>query len=84
MMGYRPRRYMVIKVTHTAPNFKPEDITKRYVRAHWGGYAWVEVGKDAKYDIRQGLADPEDVPEPLRVQADERRDVWPPYVEWPW
>lgn len=68
-----------MKVTIQSDKYRPELVRKRYVRVDYqGGYKWCEVGDDRRYDLRQGTAEPHEVPIEIREAAYERRNV-----EWP-
>lgn len=65
-------------------DYKPENVTKRYVKQLVNGtFAFCEVGMDKRYDIRQGLVMPEELPESVRNAAIENAKVSVHYVEWP-
>lgn len=74
-----------MEVTFKARIYSPEAVRTRYVRANIknGDYSWCEVGSDPRWDLRQGLALAEEIPEEIRAAADALRGTWPGYVEWP-
>ena len=74
----------MICVLYQAKNYTPDQVLKRYVRVDpSGGIHWCEVGKDRRYDVRQGSAGIEDVPEGIFAAAKAKCGSWPSYVEWP-
>lgn len=75
---------MHVTVKWQDKNYRPEDVTARYVRIDSDGvYHFCEVGKNRRYDIRQGTVRYTDVPEAVRTAAVERRGMIQSYVEWP-
>lgn len=75
----------MITVTFTAPQYSPNKVRRRYVRAEvaFDGYRWCEVGDDKRYDIRQGTCDTADLPDDVRRAADALRGQTFAYVDWP-
>lgn len=70
--------------TYTSKNYSPEKVWVRYVMCSVDGtYRFCEVGSDRRYDLRQGIVDPAELPAHIRRSADERRGTWPAYVVWP-
>jgi hypothetical protein len=73
--------------TYTCDKYAPADVVSRYVRKEIGTslYVWVEVGKDARYNVRKGTATAEEIPTDVRQLADDAytRGVWPSFVLWP-
>lgn len=68
---------------YTSPNYAPHLIKKRYVRASvGGGYCWCEVGDDPRYNLRTGIVEGNELPAPIKVEADVRRGLAFSYVEW--
>lgn len=74
-----------MKITYQSNKYAPENVMKRYVRRSTaaGGYGFCEVGKDRRYDIRQGTVEADELPEAVRVAADENYKVSCNYVDWP-
>ncbi len=74
-----------MKTTYISKIYAPDRVHKRYVRAdHGGGYSWCETSSLASwYDLRQGTAEPDEIPEDIRAAADARLGYFPAYVEWP-
>lgn len=74
-----------MNITHQSKSYTPENVLKRYVRrtSADGGYHFCEVGKDRRYDLRQGTIDACELPEAVRVAADENYKVSMHYVDWP-
>lgn len=74
-----------MEVTFTANIYYPAAVRARYVRANIknGDYSWCEVGSDPRWDLRQGLANADELPDDIRAAADALRGTWPGYVDWP-
>ena len=71
-------------VTYIAKGYKPELVIARYVRRSLIDptvYSFCAVGTDRRYAIRQGLAEASDLPEAVRLAADQNTTVH--YVNWP-
>jgi hypothetical protein len=70
-----------MEVTYVAKSYKPDLPVTRYVRkAGEDVYFWCEVVKG--WDVRQGTAERDDVPEEVRVKADAIAGTFPSYVQW--
>lgn len=73
-----------MKVTYQSKKYTPEAVLKRYVRhTPGGGYDWCEVGKDRRYDLRQGTVEADELPDALRMAADEHYKISLNYIDWP-
>jgi hypothetical protein len=72
-------------VTYQSKSYAPDKVTKRYVRRSCaaGGYDFCEVGQDRRYDIRQGTVDPSELPDEIRIAADEHYKTSSSYIDWP-
>lgn len=73
----------MITATYTATNYKPEEVSKRYVRFDGEVFRFCEVGNDRRFDIRQGIVSRDELPDAIATAASERRGFSPSYVEWP-
>lgn len=74
-----------MKITYQSKSYAPDAILKRYVRRSTaaGGYDFCEVGKDRRYDLRQGTVEPDELPDAIRNAADEHYKVSCSYIDWP-
>ena len=72
-----------MKVTYQSKNYKPEAVLKRYVRFDGLNYWFCEVGKNRRYDLRQGTVDASEIAPAIRDAAEAVRGHIPSYVEWP-
>lgn len=74
-----------MKVTHQSKEYKPELVKSRYVRfcKFDGIFYFCEVGKDRRFDIRQGSVDESELPKAVAIKARENCNIFPSYVEWP-
>jgi hypothetical protein len=71
--------------TYTSKNYAPDKVRSRYVCKPLGflGYHFCEVGENRRYDLRQGVVRPDEIPVEVREAADKRAGFFPPWVEWP-
>jgi hypothetical protein len=70
-----------VEVTYIAKSYKPDLPVTRYVRrAGDDVYFWCEVVNG--WDVRQGTADKDDLPDEVRAKADAIAGRWLSYVEW--
>mgnify|MGYP003333163162 CR=1 FL=1 len=82
-----------MQVTYTSEQYNPANEYRRYVRRDGNGvYYWAEVGTSAhaqtngawhRYDYRQGIVDPSELPDDVRDAADALCGYFPSYVDWP-
>lgn len=73
-----------MKIHWQAKGYKPENVTKRYVRFTVNGlFRFCEIGLDCRYDIRQGVVASYELPEDVRIAAIAQKGQAFGYVEWP-
>lgn len=85
-----------MRTTYQSKNYSPDKVTKRYIRkVSWmereyipittdEEYRWCEVGQDTRYDIRQGYASADEVPDSIKTELVSPSRVGTlGYVEWP-
>ena len=74
-----------MQVTYTSSKYKPELVLKRYVKycPYDGAFRFCEVGKDGRYDLRQGIVYANELAEDIRVAAIEQAKVSIHYIDWP-
>jgi hypothetical protein len=75
-----------MKVTYQSKNYKPEAVLKRYVKyGPWDGgiFLFCEVGGDRRFDLRQGIVDPSELPNGLAAAAIAHANVSWHYLDWP-
>ncbi len=73
-----------MRVTYQSKDYAPEKIVKRYVSCTIDGlFRVVEVGKDKRYDLRQGYVLAHHLPDEIRRKAQDLRGFAFNGVEWP-
>ena len=74
-----------MRVTYQSRGYSPEKVVDRFVRVSMypNLYIWCERGEDKRYDIRQGECFGHEVPEQIRMKADELKGDLFSYVLWP-
>lgn len=74
-----------MEVKYTSKHYDPARVRGRFVRrnAVGVGYSWCEVDRQSRYDLRQGTANASDLPDDIRKAADDLRQQYFGYVEWP-
>lgn len=74
-----------MQVTYQSKNYSPDQVVKRYVRKASGAdnYNWCEVGKDRRYDLRQGTVEADELTDDIRALADEQYKTSCHYINWP-
>lgn len=71
-----------MRITYQSACYAPEAVRARYVRRSGDIYRFCEVGEDRRYDIRQGVVEPHEVPRAVLDEADKRACQYYGYVEW--
>lgn len=74
---------IAMQATYTSKNYDPKLVQKRYVRynAYDKTFHFCEVGEDRRYDLRQGLVEQHELPEPVAAEALKYNSS---YVDWPY
>jgi hypothetical protein len=74
-----------MKITYQSKNYSPQAVLTRYVKYHpWDGeFAFCEVGKNRRHDLRQGTVEPSELPTGLASEAIAHVEVSIHYLTWP-
>lgn len=72
-----------MKIKNQSPKYAAEKVLRRYVKRVGDEYWFCEVGQDRRYDLRQGIVEASELPEAVRLRADEQKGQYFGYVDWP-
>jgi hypothetical protein len=74
-----------MKVTHQSKNYSPEAVLARYVKyLPWSGeFEFCEVGRDRRFDLRQGTVEYAELPDGLPEKAILHAERSCSYITWP-